>query len=161
MILFYFIAASCNDSTSTILYSTVKHIHNDKPALIEGELRCKELAEHLERIGAPKCVFLSEDASGLVKKVVYDAKTNQLIGLALPIDSGNGLPKMFSFLATSESTIKQLMEMKQSSLLYTIVAQPMKENAPTFILQLFGTDNTFETKDVTKRWDYTIKELKR
>lgn len=115
----------------------------------------------MERIDAPKAVFLSEDASGLVKKVVYDVKTNQLIGLVLPLSDENGLPRMFSFLATSENTIRQLMHKEPSPLIYIIVAQPLKKNAPSFILQLYGTDNTFKTENVTKRWDFTIRELKK
>lgn len=85
---------------------------------------------------------MSEDASGLEKRLVYDVKTNQLIGLTLPLDSKNGLPQKFSFLATSENMIRELMQKTQSSLIYIIVAQPLKKNSPSFILQLFGTDNT-------------------
>lgn len=128
---------------------------------MEGDLRCKELSEHLEKIKAPKQVFLSEDASGLVRRIVYDVKTDQLIGLVLPLNSENGLPQMFSFIATSEDMINTLMQKQQSSLIYMIIAQPLQKNAPSFILQLFGTDNTFKQEDVTKRWDFTISELKK
>lgn len=131
-----------------LIYFIVRHIQNDKTTIVEGELRCRELAEHLERVKAPKYVFLSEDASGLVKNVVYDPKTNQLIGLVLPINSENGMPRKFSFIATSETMINQLMQMKQSSLLYVVIAQPLYENSEPFILQLFGTDNTFKKDDV-------------
>lgn len=60
---------------------TESNIHDDKQAVVEGELRCQALKEHLERSNAPMTVFLSEDASGLVQKVVYDRKNNQLTGI--------------------------------------------------------------------------------
>lgn len=41
------------------------------------------------------------------------------------------------------------------------MAQPLKENIPPFILQIFGTDNKFTGKNVTKRWKYIRKELEK
>lgn len=133
----------------------------DKIVQIEGQLRCQELCTHLERIGAPKIVFLSEDASGIVQNVVFDVKTNQLIGLVAPLQPKNGCPKMFSYLATSEDEIKRCMELPESSNVYMIAAQPLQKHAPPFILQLFGTDNKFTSENVRARWFYIVSELKK
>lgn len=104
------------------------------------------MKEHLEKIKSPDTVFLSEDGSGVVRKVVYDVKTNQLIGLVLPLNAENGIPKAFSYIATTHDTINQLMELPKSSLVYLVVAQPLKKNAPLFILQIFGMPDLYASQ---------------
>lgn len=123
-------------------------------------MRCRELHAHLERIKAPKTVFVSEDASGIVKKVVYDCNTNQLIGLVAPLNPENGSPRLFAYEASSAEEIEKYMELPQASLIYIIVAQPMKKHSLPFILQLFGINNKFKSSDVLARWRYIQRELK-
>lgn len=94
-----------------------------------------------------------------MQKIVYDAHYNQLVGLVLPFNDVNGMPKMFCFEAKSADDIERYMQLPQSSLVYIIVAQPLKIGAPPFILQIYGTDNTFDTDSVLKRWAYTESEL--
>lgn len=106
-------------------------------------------------------IFLSEDASGVVRKVSYDSHTNQMIGLVLPFNDANGMPQLFSFQANSADDIKRYMELPQSILVYIVVAQSLKKDSPPFILQIFGSINKFAAKDVIKRWEYTLKELKK
>lgn len=130
-----------------------------KQRIVEGELRCKQLEEYLDEIKSPKYIFLSEDASGIVKKITYDAFSNQLVGLVLTFNESNGIPKMFTFEAKSAEDIEKYLKLDQSTLVYIIVAQPLKFGAAPFILQIFGTDNKFETSDVLKRWTYTKMEL--
>lgn len=143
------------------MYSSflVRYIQNDKERIIEGELRCKQLNTYLENIKSPKYVFLSEDASGIVQKVTYDVFSNQLVGLVLPFNTSNGIPKMFSFEAKSAEDIQKYLKLSQSSLVYIIVATPLKFGAASFILQIFGTDNKFQTSEVLSRWAYTKMEL--
>lgn len=69
-----------------------------KQRIKEGELRCQELKDYLTRINAPSTVFICEDASGVIKKVVYDPRSNQLIGLVLPINQ-YGMPQVSSCLS--------------------------------------------------------------
>lgn len=126
-----------------------------------GELRCEALLHHLERSNAPKAVFLSEDGSGILQKVVYDSTSNQLIGIVLPLNEKNGMPIIMSFKAESVESMKKYMEEPRSSLVYIVVAQTMNEKASRFILHIFGTDNKFTTTSVLKRWIHTENELKR
>lgn len=113
-------------------------------------------------INARKCVFLSEDASGIVTKVQFDPKSNQLIGLVLPLNSKTGMPVKLNFTAVSAAEIQRMMENEsKSTLLYAIMAQPLIEHSPPFVLQIFGIDNKFKTTDVVNRWKYTSQELKR
>lgn len=72
----------------------VRCIDNHKMRVLEGNLRCKELAEYLDNLNAVKRVWLSEDATAIVSKISYDPKTNQLIGLVLPLNN-NGCPIPF------------------------------------------------------------------
>lgn len=139
----------------------MKRIFNHKERLIEGELRCQQLVEHLERTNSPKSIFLSEDGSGIIQKVVYDSHTDQLIGLVLPLQEENGMPIMCSFKAESAEMIKRHLEQPKSTLVYIVVAQPLGPSKVPFILQIFGTDNKFQTPDVLKRWMHTEHELKR
>lgn len=124
-------------------------------------MRCKELVAHIEQSNYPKSIFLSEDGSGVVQKVVFDSRTNQLIGLVLPLNDKDGMPILFSFKVKSAEEIKQYIKLPQSKLVYIIVAQPLKANARPFILQIFGTNNKFTTNDVLKRWNQTEMELKK
>lgn len=96
-----------------------------------------------------------------MKKVVYDSHSNQLIGLVLPMNEKNGMPQIRTFIAESAEKMKEYLERPQSSLVYIVAAQPLKEKTPPFILQIFGTDNKFDKNAVSKRWEHTIDELKK
>lgn len=139
----------------------MKHIQKDKEEIIEGKLRCEQLVKHLERTKAPKAVFLCEDASGLVSKIVYDSATDQLIGLVLPLDTKTGIPKSFSFRAESPEMIRRYMDLPKSKLVYVVAVKPLEENSVPFILQIFGTNNVFTSQDVLNRWKFTESELKK
>lgn len=139
----------------------VNRIHANKERILEGELRCKALHKYLEAIQAPMSVFLSEDASGIVKKVVFDSHTNQMIGIVLPFDLNTGMPCAWTFMAETAEKMKEYLEKPQSTLVYIIAAQPLKENAAPFILQIYGTDNKFDADSVSKRWIFTEKQLKK
>lgn len=136
----------------------MNYISQHKPRVIEGELRIDELAKHLEKFNSPKTVWLSEDGSGIVSKVAYDSSTNQLVGVVLPTDSNTRFPISFSYTPHNYHDIVQCMEKPHSSLIYLIMAQPVSENVPPFILSLFGTDNGFTTQDVMFRWKHIKNE---
>lgn len=117
--------------------------------------------EYLTNLKAPKTIWLSEDGTGIVAKVTFDAKTKQLIGLVLPIDARTGVPTPFKFVPQTVEEIENIMQGNpKSSLLYAVLAQPIT-NAPPFILQVFGTDNRFRSKDVLMRWRHTRDNLAR
>lgn len=141
-------------------FFSVNHIHLDKKVLIEGEFRCNELKDHLEKYNCGMSVFLSEDASGIVKRVTYDPKTNQIVGLVLPFNE-DGMPKTMSFMPSTAEDIENFMKISESSLVYIMVAQPLTPKVPSFIVQIFGTDNTFKKRDVQARWEKIEKETKR
>lgn len=137
------------------------YINQNKPRLIEGELRGKELSNYLEVLNIDKCVWLSEDGTGIVEKVEFDPSTNQMVGLVLPYNPTTGNPIPFTYLARNESEMRSNMQKSAATYVYMVMAQPLACHAPPFILQLFGTDNKFKSRDVLARWKYTIEELKR
>lgn len=85
--------------------------------------------------------------------------TNQIIGLVLPIDETTGCPVPFSYEARTADEIKGHMDKDKASVVYLVMAQPINEKHPPFILQLFGTGNVFTAQDVVNRWHHTQKEL--
>lgn len=78
------------------IYSIVRCIDNSKFRVNEGELRCEELSVYLEHLKTVKTVWLAEDATAIVPKLNYDPKTNQIVGLLLPLNK-NGCPTTFRF----------------------------------------------------------------
>lgn len=140
---------------------TVHYISQSKTKVIEGELRCEGLSQYIQRVNAPRKVVLAEDASGIVPKVEYDPTTNQLVGLVLPTNEKTGMPIPFSFAAQSAERIEQQVNKSRSTLIYLVMAQPLKENVPPYALLLYGTDNTFKAKSVLQRWQFIIQQLKK
>lgn len=108
-----------------------------------------------------KIIFLSEDATRITQRVERDPRTNQMVGLVLPIDQHTGMPKSLSYLARNCKEIESNMRKPQSDSVYVVMAQPLALNVPPFVLQLFGSNNTFKTSDVLRRWEHTVNELKR
>lgn len=135
-------------------------MHVDKNVLIEGQLRCNELRQYLIDHKSDMSVFLSEDASGIVKRVTYDPRTQQLVDIVLPLKE-NGMPKTMSFIPRSAEEIQNFMKVEQSTLVYIVVAQPLTPNIPPFIVQVFGTNNKLKKNDVLARWTQIEKETKR
>lgn len=133
-------------------------IDSSKMPIVEGRLRARELSQYLDKLKCTKCVWFSEDATAIISKVTYDPSTNQLVGL--PTDRSTGYPISLSFSAYDAETIKQHLQHSKSTVLYLIMAQPLDETVPPFVLQMFGTDNRFRSQDVVQRWNHTITELK-
>lgn len=152
-----------NYSVANILFIIliVHYINESKQRVIEGKLRCNELLEYLQNMNAPLIVWLSEDATGVVPKIEYDSTFNQLSGLVLPIDQSTGMPIPQSFLARSSEEIASNMNKPMSCHVYIVMAQPLKENVPPFLLLMYGTDNKFKSTDVLQRWKFIQKELKK
>lgn len=136
-----------------------------KSEVIEGQLRISELKHYLKslklELESEMVVWISEDGTSNVVKVEFDPKTNQMIGIVLPIDVTTGMPIPFTFLASSEEEIYKNMKCKKSTHAYIVMAQPIAKNIPAFVLQLFGTDNKFATQDVLLRWKHTRSELEK
>lgn len=96
---------------------------------------------------------------GIICKVVYDQTLDQLVGIVLPFDQHTGIPIRYEFTARDEEEIRHFMKHDKSTLVYIVMAIPMKQGIAPFILQMFGTNNKFKTIDVIRRWNFTIHQL--
>lgn len=136
-------------------------INDTKQCIVEGTPRFVGLAKYLTERNAGSDIWICEDGSGLVPKIIYDPTNDQLIGMTLEIDDDTGCPKRFEFTTRDEEEIKKYCKMTKSTHIYLILAIPLKEGIPPYVLQLFGTDNRFTARNVLKRWQHIIKELKK
>lgn len=151
----------CKIINFKLFFLTANYINKKRQTLIEGELRCEALVQYLNEMNAPKVVWLSEDGTGIVPKISYHNASSQLVGLVLPIDLATGMPISKSFMPQTATEIAIQMKGTKSTLAYVIMAQSIKEGVPPFVLQIFGTDNTFTTDNMFKRWNHTKNELSR
>lgn len=145
----------------SFIFTVTSYLIKNKVKPIEGELRCKELSEYLDKLNTKKYVWLCEDGSGINASMKFDPITNQIIGAVLPINQITGIPESFTFNAKSAEEMQKISMKPVSTLVYLVLAQPLMENAPPFVLQIFGTNNRFRANDVVNRWSYTINELER
>ena len=91
----------------------------------------------------PDCFFFfGEDATRIICRVAYDAKTNRCVGFVLPVN--NGLFEVDSFLAISFDAIENMFAKHTAA--YVYMAQPLDNNIPPFCLACFGTNNKFTTE---------------
>lgn len=142
-------------------FFSVRCINDTKERIVEGELRSAGLAKYLLQHDAGSDIWICEDGSGLIPKVLYDLTLDELIGMTLPIDDDTGCPKRFAFTARDEGEIKRFCNMTKSTHVYLVLAIPLKEGVAPFILQMYGTDNRFTARNVIRRWNHTTTELKR
>lgn len=137
----------------------MSYINKKRKIIKEGELRCKELAKYLEETNSPKVIWISEDGTGIIPKVSYENSSGKLVGLVLPFDLTTGMPITESFIPQNANEIAVQLKEAKSTTAYIIMAQPIKMGVSPFVLQIFGTDNTFKTGHMLQRWTYIKKEL--
>jgi hypothetical protein len=108
--------------------STIKTDIVNRKKLEIGKFYIKEFKEFMiERGFDEKIIVISEDGSGIIKEVVYDPDTDELVGLIPELDVAIGLPKPNYFKATSPSkVIEFLQKFKIAPYLEVIVGKPLK-----------------------------------
>ncbi|KAK3924478.1 Ras GTPase-activating-like protein IQGAP1 [Frankliniella fusca] len=132
--------------------STVRAKVHSSELAFEGEFRIKALKNYLQDRGYPMKVVLSEDGTRLVGKVMYHLSTNQVVGF-VPKLTGNGIPELSSFPATSSTVMANYFQQNElSNYAYVIMAQPLSSKAPPFCVCVFGTINKFSADQVDLRW---------
>lgn len=147
----------CWPSRST----TNKFIKDNKPVIIEGQLRAQELFNYLKERGLPFRVTLSEDATCTNSWPSFDPATNQIVGFPLPLND-KGMPIPYSFMARNVKEIQEHFKSNvPSSNAYVQMAQPLSRSVPPFCLLTWLTDNRFTAEPVLSRWNFTIQELLR
>lgn len=145
-----------------------RYIARIKSTAIEGVLRIDELWKYLTDQNLPLYVSISEDQTKITGRVQYDPKTNKIVGFVLPLSKVNGMPITSGNIARSASAIEHCFynvntgdEIKPAQYVNAIMAQPLVKGIPAFCLSIFGSDGTFTSEDVHRRWKYIIVELKK
>lgn len=146
----------CFPSIST----TNRFIHRSDHSVIEGELRCEELAAYLRERNLKSIVCTSIDATRIQNRIQYSSHTNELVGFVLPINESNGMPVPHVYKArTADEIIHHFShEYAIANYVNTVMAQPLGNAAP-FCLCVYGTDNRYTAEDVSKLWKHISQKL--
>lgn len=144
------------------LSSINRYIKSANCHVIEGILRCQELAIYLRERDLPLVVVLSEDATRIVGRPQYDSSTNQIVGFTLPLSASNGMPIPYSYPARHFTEIHDHFTSGNNvaNFLNVIMAQSVAESQP-FCLLSYGSDNIYSAHDVKNRWQYIVAELEK
>ena len=84
--------------------TTFDFINQEANPITEGVMKFNKLIEYLESKKLEK-VWISDDMTGITGRVQYDSKTNQIVGLVLPLNR-NSVPMTLSFPANSAKDIE-------------------------------------------------------
>lgn len=132
--------------------TALRVLHSDFPPVEEAVVRVTELKTYLQKQDLPMAVWISEDGTRITGRVQYNAGTNQMVGLVLPLHAETGMPINGKFVVDSaEDIANNFANGSISNYAYVIMAQPMADNVAPFCLCMFGTDNVFKAEDVVRR----------
>lgn len=139
--------------------STIKKLLSTMNQMLESELQIEYLYKYLSQRNLKFIVWMSEDQTKIVEQVVYDRKSNRLLGFVTKLGN-NGLPEEKSFLATSAKAIKRHFDNGiRAAYVNVVMAQPLSGNATTaFCIAAYGSSNKFTSIDVQHRWKHLESE---
>lgn len=140
----------------------LKNVYNMYPYISQSKVYTKELKSFLLSRNLPLKVGLCEDGTRAKKFIQYDKQTSSLIGLKPPLDAETGMPieSIFAIKKPSD-VIENIKKFPIALFLEAIMAVPFERNTPAFPLAIFPTNNECKSSEVTKRWQFLIKELNR
>ncbi|CAM4980106.1 unnamed protein product [Rotaria socialis] len=121
--------------------------------IMEGEFRYDTL-QHLQTSNNHQLAVCSEDCTGVIQKIVYDAPTNTLIGFSTPLDRGIPVPQYFQ--TDSYEQLKVWFENEDKSSLLNVhmleLLTTSKSSSSSFLLGAYGITSKFNSIDVLRRW---------
>ncbi|CAF1380354.1 unnamed protein product [Adineta steineri] len=123
----------------------------------EGEFRFNELINHTNKINC-SYVYASEDCSGIITKICYDADTNSFIGFCPELNYG--IPSIRQYQTDDFLELETWFDtVKKSTSVNIHTVQPItRESSPPFLLSSFGADNQFTSISVLCRWLYIYEQ---
>ncbi|CAF1440391.1 unnamed protein product, partial [Adineta steineri] len=130
-------------------------ILNSNSEISEAEFRSDQLQSHFENLNL-QYAFISEDGTGIIKKIKYDSITNKFIGFPTPLDHGVPIKEYYN--TDSLDTLKLWFNsVDKSSLLNVHMIQPVQSSTQNtipspFLLSAYGIDNTATANDILQRW---------
>ncbi|CAF1648724.1 unnamed protein product [Rotaria magnacalcarata] len=121
--------------------------------IMEGEFRYDTL-HHLQTSNNYQLAVCSEDCTGVIQKIVYDAPTNTFIGFSTPLDRGIPVPQYFQ--TDSYEQLKVWFENEDKSSLLNVhmleLLTTSKSSSSSFLLGAYGITSKFNSIDVLRRW---------
>jgi hypothetical protein len=125
----------------------------------EGEFRYGDMQKYMLTANS-NLAFCGEDATAVLRKIMYDVRSNSFVGFTPPLDE-NGLPLVKSFRTDSFEELSNWFEHEDVSHLlnlHMIQAIPTDDKtAYPFPLAAYGTNGKYTSVDVIRRW-FTIFE---
>ena len=119
----------------------------------EAEFRFDALHEHQKSLNYQVAVC-SEDCTGVIKKIKYNASTNTFSGFSTPLD--DDIPIARHFQTDSFDQLRNWFDTQDKSSYINIhMVQPLFSANPyssPFLLAAYGLSNKFEATDVFHRW---------
>lgn len=111
------------------------------------------LVTHLKNFDAMDAlIVLGQDDTSLVSRIEHRVDGDQLIGFVSPFSSETGLPLVGYFKARSMSLVLETFKkQKKAQSVHAIMAIPLSNKAPPFVLCIYGTDTKITASIVQKR----------
>lgn len=137
---------NCLPSISALL----RYFNSTRDTIVEGSFRFKELRRFIDERNLPRYICISEDATRITGRIMYDSTSNKLVGFVQSLI--DGCPNQDSFFATSAKDILNFFVVGiKANYAYAVMAQPVIDTNHSFCVSIFGTDNRFKCEDVLKR----------
>ena len=126
--------------------------------ICEGEFQFDQLLHHLKSFHSPQFVNIHLDDTRIIHRIEYDPVTDRFVGFCLPLN--DGIPMCDAFVFQTFDEIKKAFNTEVvSKYAHCVVAQPVDVLCPHFVLFVLGTDATYTTEIIQKRWGYMKDEL--
>ncbi|CAF1212167.1 unnamed protein product [Adineta ricciae] len=132
--------------------------------LKECEFRFDMLKDYMQSIKS-EYVFSSEDATGVVSSVSYDAVNDCFIGFTSPLN--NGLPIVDRFKTNNYNELEEWFEnIDKSTLVNVHLIEPLLKDVSSlvhsrpYILSGYGINNKHSAYDTIRRWIHIYNQCK-
>ena len=133
---------------------------NEFPRIKEGEFLFNELVKHLQKWKVPMYIHVHMDDTRVLNKIEYDYGNDRYVGFVLPVR--NGLPDVDAFVFSTFNELKTAYETTPvANYAHCIVAEPLTNDAPSFVFFVLGTDSKYDHTVILERWNHIEIEMKK
>ncbi|CAF4987434.1 unnamed protein product, partial [Rotaria sp. Silwood1] len=140
---------------------TIESYNNEYCTRIEeGEFRFDQLNDSSKNINC-SYAYASEDCTGVISKIQYDAESNSFVGFCSELRAG--IPMLRQYQTDDFLELEEWFEtFKKSTLVNLHTVQPITSiGSPPFLLSSFGTDNHIDSVSIIHRWLFILEECKK
>ena len=120
----------------------------------EGEFRYDDLQKYMLTANS-NLAFCGEDATAVLRKIVYDVRSNSFVGFTPPLDD-DGLPRVKHFRTNSFEELSDWFDHEDISHLlnlHMLQAIPTDgNNISPFALAAYGTNGKYTCVNIIRRW---------